>query len=70
MKKRICIICGKPLNDGIIIYGRGICHCCEKRLMNIEMDTDFYDYYKQCIRKNIAELVIRGEELKCQSYRF
>jgi DNA-directed RNA polymerase subunit RPC12/RpoP len=70
MKKQVCIICGKPLNDGIIIYGKGICPCCEKRLMNMDRDTDFYEYYKECIRRNIAELVIREEEINCQNYRF
>ncbi len=70
MRKQVCIICGKPLNDGIIIYGKGICPCCEQRLMSIERNTDFYNYYKNCIRKNIAGLVIRREESSCQNYRF
>ncbi len=68
MGKQVCIVCGKPLNDGIMIYGRGICRCCENRLINIERDTDFYEYYKECIRKTIVQLVIRGEGANCQSY--
>lgn len=70
MKKQVCIICGKPLNDGIIIYGRGICKCCENRLLTIDINTDFYNYYKKCIRKTIAQLVIREGEINCQSYHF
>ncbi|MTK13788.1 MAG: sigma factor G inhibitor Gin, partial [Clostridiaceae bacterium] len=45
MKKQSCIICGKPLNNGIMIYGRGICKCCEERLVNLDDTTDFYNYY-------------------------
>lgn len=70
MKKQSCIICGKPLNDGIMIYGRGICHCCEKRLMYLELDTDFYTHYKECLRKSVVQAIIRGEKISCQSYRF
>lgn len=68
--KRCCIICRKPLNNGIMISGRGICKCCEERMISTAMDTDFYNYYKNCIKKNIAEAVIRGEENNCQDYRF
>ena len=70
MKKQSCIVCGKPLNNGIMIYGRGICKCCEERLINLDEDTDFYDYYKECLRKTIVQAVIRGEDIKCQNYRF
>lgn len=70
MKKQSCIICGKPLNSGIMIYGRGICQCCEERLIYLELDTDFYTYYKECLRKNVVQVVIRGEKLNCQNYRF
>lgn len=70
MTKRCCIICRKPLNNGIMIGGRGICKCCEERIINLRMDTDFYNYYKNCIKKNIAEAVIRGEENNCPNYRF
>jgi hypothetical protein len=70
MPKRCCIICRKPLNSGIMISGRGICKCCEERVISTGMDTDFYNYYKNCIRKNIAEAVIRGEENSCQDYRY
>lgn len=64
-----CIICRKPLDDGIIIYGRGICENCEKRLLTIETNTDFYEFYKNCIKKNVVQLIPRGVSDKCQDYR-
>lgn len=68
MKKQCCIICGKPLNGGIIINGKGICISCEKKIINVRMDTDFYMYYKNCIKKSIIYPMIRGEDSKCQNY--
>lgn len=70
MKKQRCIICGKSINSGIMIYGRVICKCCEERLVKLDCDTDFYDYYMERIRKVIVQDVIRGEEISCRSYRF
>jgi len=69
MKKLCCIICGKPLNDGIIISGRGICRHCEEKLMITKLDTDFYEYYKFCIRKSIAQNLLKEEEKYCQIYQ-
>ena len=69
MKKLCCILCGKPLNDGIIINGRGICKHCEEKLMNTKVDTDFYKYYMFCIKKNIVQNLLKEEERYCQSYR-
>lgn len=70
MNKKRCIICGRPLNDGIIINNRGICKCCEKRLMSLKYDTDFYKYYETCIKRFIVPLIIREEEWNCQNYHF
>jgi len=53
MNKQNCIVCRKPLNNGIMINGRGICKCCEERLINVQVGTDFYQYYKKCIRKTM-----------------
>ncbi|MFD3158637.1 sigma factor G inhibitor Gin [Haloimpatiens sp. FM7330] len=70
MNKRTCIICGKPLNNGIIISGRGICKNCEEKIIECDMDTDFYEYYKNCIKKSITQgIVTKGEDLSCQGYR-
>lgn len=68
MKRQVCIICRKPLVGGIIVNGRRICKCCEKRLVNADMNTDFYEYYKNCIKKTIVQEALRGEEINCQSY--
>lgn len=68
MQKRKCIICGKPLNDGIIINGRGICKNCEERIINSQSGTDFYEYYKSCIKKAIPNYIIRGVSYKWQNY--
>lgn len=70
MKKERCIICGKSINDGIIIYRRRICKCCEQRLINIDCHSDFYKYYISCIKKNLVPVIMREEELKCQNYHF
>lgn len=70
MKKQKCIICGKPQDDGIIIYGRRICRCCEQRLINLDSNNDFYNYYKDSIKKTIVQFIIRGEEISCQNYHF
>lgn len=68
MKKQVCIICRKPLNSGIIVNGKRICKPCEERLVNSEMNTDFYEYYKECIKKNIIQFTLKGEETTCQNY--
>ncbi|MGE5626716.1 MAG: sigma factor G inhibitor Gin [Solirubrobacterales bacterium] len=69
MKKPSCIICGKALNDGIIIDRKGICRHCEEKLINEKPDTDFYEYYKFCIRKNIASNFLKREGRYCLNYR-
>lgn len=68
MKRQVCIICRKPLNSGIIISGKRICKCCEEKIVNTQMDTDFYEYYKNCIKKNIVQNALKGEEINCQNY--
>ena len=68
MIKKQCIICGKPLNNGIIINGRGICRCCETRMISTEIDTDFYNYYINCLRRTIVQNLLKGEDLRCHSY--
>jgi hypothetical protein len=68
MKRQTCIICRKPLNGGIMINGKRICKCCEERLINSDMDTDFYNYYKNCIKNTIVQIALKGEESRCQNY--
>jgi hypothetical protein len=59
--KNRCVICKKALHDGIIINGRMICKSCEKRLLESKMDTDFYEYYKECLKKVICNAVVNEE---------
>ena len=68
MKRQECIICRKPLNSGIMVNGKRICKSCEERLINAEIDTDFYEYYKNCIKKTIVQTELRGEDTRCQNY--
>jgi hypothetical protein len=68
MKKQCCIMCRKPLKDGIIINGRTICKSCELKLIKTRITTDFYEYYKNCIKKNIVPFVLGGVKHKCQNY--
>ncbi len=68
MKRQGCIICRKPLNSGIIVNGKRICKSCEERLINAEIDTDFYEYYKNCIRKTLVQFIPRGVTKDCQDY--
>ncbi|MEY8762733.1 MULTISPECIES: sigma factor G inhibitor Gin [Clostridium] len=70
MKKKYCIICGKPLSNGIIIYGRGICSSCEERLLKLKNNLDFYEHYRKRIKKTIVHYIIRGETKNCQNYHF
>jgi hypothetical protein len=68
MRKAVCIICRKPLSSGIIVNGKRICKSCEERLIKSEMDTDFYEYYKDCIKKTIVYAELKGEDVNCQNY--
>ncbi|WP_026883587.1 sigma factor G inhibitor Gin [Clostridium akagii] len=67
MKKQNCIICRKSLNDGIIVNSKCVCRRCEMRLLKLEIGSDFYEYYKQCIKKNILQ--IKAVEDRCQNYQ-
>lgn len=44
--KRVCSICSKEAEGGIIINGESICNSCEKDIvkLNIESSTN-YDFY-------------------------
>lgn len=68
MKKPSCILCGKPLNSGIIINGIAICESCEKRLVGTEAGNDFYDYYINCIKKTIVHSLLKGADKSCQNF--
>lgn len=68
MKKVSCVMCRRPLNNGIIIKGIGICKSCEEKMIKEDMITDFYGYYLNCIKKHIIYQMIKGEDTRCQNY--
>lgn len=51
MIKKECIVCKKESSDGIIVNREFICSCCESKIVNSSVDTDFYNYYVSCIKK-------------------
>ena len=69
MVKHRCIICRKELNHGIIISGRVICTSCENRLVKSEVDTDFYSYYRDCIKKAVANSILKDDHIVYQDLR-
>ncbi|MBU5591697.1 sigma factor G inhibitor Gin [Clostridium sp. MSJ-4] len=69
MSKGICILCRKSINDGIIINGKYICKACEDRLVNANVETDFYEYYKECIKKHLVEHMVKSNYLNMEQYR-
>ncbi|BDR63112.1 hypothetical protein K144316041_00460 [Clostridium tetani] len=68
MKKISCVMCRKPLNNGIMIKGIRICKSCEEKMIKEDTITDFYSYYVNCIKKYIIYQMIKGEDTKCQNY--
>lgn len=57
--KTSCIICSKSCRNGIIIKGKLICNECEKKIISSNVNTDFYDYYKNQIKKNISATLVK-----------
>jgi hypothetical protein len=64
MDKQRCIICRKEINNGIMINGRVICKACEERLVNSEVDTDLYEYYRDCLKKAVAGTILKERLIK------
>jgi predicted methyltransferase len=69
MAKQRCIICRKALNNGIIINGRVICKSCEGRVVNSKINTDFYNYYRDCIKKTLVDLLPKDGKTQAEIYR-
>ncbi|SHK74748.1 Inhibitor of sigma-G Gin [Clostridium cavendishii DSM 21758] len=57
--KTSCIMCNKTSKNGIIIRGKYICSECETKIVNSDINTDFYEYYKNHIKKNISLSLIK-----------
>lgn len=58
MDKCRCIICGKEevLNEGvngIIIRGKLVCRPCIDKVMVCELDSDFYQFYKNKLKEEV-----------------
>lgn len=54
MRNCKCIVCGRSLNDGIILKGKLICNRCEKRMISEDNETDIYLLIKNKIKKHIV----------------
>lgn len=50
MSKSICIICGKE-GCGIMIRGKLICTECEKKAISCDVNSEFYEFYKNRLKK-------------------
>lgn len=48
-----CTFCLKQSENGVFILGKFVCNNCEKTMVNLEVDDDRYDEYKELIKKNI-----------------
>lgn len=59
VSKTSCIVCNKTSKNGIIIKGKHICRECENKIVNSDVNTDFYEYYKNHIKKNISASLIK-----------
>ncbi|WP_426348248.1 sigma factor G inhibitor Gin [Alloiococcus sp. CFN-8] len=66
--KKSCILCRKSKSDGIVINGKRICKSCEEKLISIKAGNDFYEYYKECIKRDILSLTLRNKMINCTSY--
>lgn len=52
MNKSICIICGTE-GHGIMIRGKLICTECEKKAINCDINSDFYEFYKNRLKEEV-----------------
>lgn len=59
--EKMCIVCGKVGTTGIIIMGKKICTCCEQKAVEADINSEFYEFYKDRIMKNVlGKLASRG----------
>ncbi|MGL5243941.1 MAG: sigma factor G inhibitor Gin [Sarcina sp.] len=52
MNKTVCIICGKE-GYGIMIRGNLICTGCEEKVIGCDMDSEFYQFYKNKLKEEV-----------------
>ncbi|SHK51420.1 Inhibitor of sigma-G Gin [Hathewaya proteolytica DSM 3090] len=68
MCRDICSICERPLDSGIMILGKTICCNCEEKIIQADINTDFYEYYKEKLKKCVINRVIKKERYTCNKY--
>lgn len=49
-----CIVCGKE-GYGIIIRGKLICIECEKKVIECDINSDFYEFYKNKLKEEVYQ---------------
>lgn len=54
IKENACIICGDEDKTGIVILGKKICVECEEKAVKADIDSDFYESYRQKIFTNVV----------------
>jgi hypothetical protein len=42
---RICMICGEPKDEGIVIVSEFICHSCESEMVRTEVEDEKYPFF-------------------------
>jgi hypothetical protein len=58
---RKCVICKEYSGNGISILSGFICSECEKTLVNMNINDDRYDSYKDMIKEIILKGTILGQ---------
>lgn len=48
-----CIICGHEGYDGIIIREKLICIECEKKVIECDINSEFYEFYKNRLKEEL-----------------
>ena len=51
---KICIICGDVNTRGIVIMNQKICVKCEEKAVKEDIGSEFYEFYKDRIFKNVV----------------
>lgn len=54
IKNKICIVCGKVGDNGIVIRDKKICSSCEAKAIKADITSEFYEFYKNKIKENVS----------------
>lgn len=56
-----CAICKKNSGTGISILNKFICDECEKTLVNVDINDNRYEMYKDMIKRNIyGDIILKS----------